>query len=441
MQNKDDYNRLISISRANELKNKTSGYLEAKKSIPLGLKIQDEYDKVKKKILKYFNATEEDWNNWHWQLKNIINDVSILSKILNLSEVDKDIMMMLSNKYRWAVSPHYASLMNPNDPFDPIRMMGLPSASELVNENGDMDPMGEEKTNPAGSITRRYPDRLIINVTNRCANFCRFCQRRRNIGQTDRNIPKDIIQESIDYIGENPEIRDVLITGGDSLLLEDDELEWIISSIRSIPHVEIIRLGTRSIVTLPQRITPALCNMLKKYHPIFVNTHFNHPKEITIDSKRAAEMLADSGISVGNQMVLLNGINNNKYIVQYLNHELLKIRIRPYYIFHPKQVKGTGHFLCSVDDGLEIMEHLRGHTSGMAIPTYIINAPGGAGKTPILPTYLISRDSNNIMIRTWEGKVFKYKNQPTQDLKTLVNKAKEKVLKEKLYKDLSGEVI
>ena len=418
------------MQRAEELKSKAQGYLEAKKSIPRGLELQEQFDASKQRLLDCFNATEDDWKDWHWQLEHSITDVAVLNRILNLSNEDQRVLSKLSGRYRWAVSPYYASLMNPGDPFDPIRLMGLPSVAELAYDTGELDPMGEEFTNPAGSITRRYPDRLIINVTNRCANFCRFCQRRRNIGTTDTDKPRKLILDSIEYIRDNPEIRDVLITGGDALLLEDSELEWIISQVRAIPHVEIIRIGTRSLVTLPQRITPQLCAMLKKYHPLYINTHFNHPQEVTGDAKRAAGMLADSGISIGNQMVLLNGINNNKYLVQCLNHELLKIRVRPYYIFHPKQVKGTSHFLCSIDDGLEIMEHLRGHTSGMAIPTYILNAPGGAGKTPILPTYIVSRGKNHIIIRTWEGKVFQYKNMPTGDIKAAINQAREKILKE-----------
>ena len=420
-------NRQISLQRAAELSGKTGEYLEAKKCIPRGMEMQQAFDASRKKLLALFNAREDDWNNWRWHMENTINDVDTLEKILNLTEEDKSELSILSGKYRWAVSPYYASLMDPDDVFDPIRLMGLPTIAELADDSGELDPMGEEFTSPAGSITRRYPDRLIINVTNKCANYCRFCQRRRNIGQVDRHRPKWLLQESLDYIRENPEIRDVLITGGDSLMLEDEMLEWLISSVRAIPHVEIIRLGSRTLVTLPQRITPDLCSMLKKYHPIYLNTHFNHPKEITKDAKKAAEMLSDSGISIGNQMVLLNGINNNKFIVQCLNHELLKIRVRPYYIFHPKQVKGTGHFLCSVDEGMEILEHLRGRTSGMAIPTYIIIAPGGAGKTPVLPTYLVSRGPETVTLRTWEGKMFRYRNTPSRDIRALVREARESI--------------
>lgn len=423
--------RQISLQRASELSKKTHGFLKARTSFPIGMEMQTAFDKAKKRILQVLNGTEENWDDWHWQLDNTIKDTETLSKILNLSDEDKYVLNRLSKKYRWAVSPYYASLMDPDDHYGPIRLIGLPSIAEEVYDQGEDDPMGEEYTNPADAITRRYPDRLIINVTNQCANYCRHCQRRRNIGQVDKHRSKHILEDSIAYIRDNKEIRDVLITGGDALMLEDDMLDWLIGSIRAIDHVEIIRLGTRTLVTLPQRITPKLCSILEKYHPLYINTHANHPKEITLDTKKAADLLSASGIPLGNQMVLLNGINNDKYLVQCLNHELLKVRIRPYYIFHPKLVKGTGHFLCSVDDGIEIVEHLRGHTSGMAIPTYIVNAPNGAGKTPILPSYLISRGHNTMTIRTWEGKVFEYKNPPTRDIHKSIEEARDKLLKKK----------
>ncbi len=418
--------RKISLLRAEELKKNISDYVEIKENIPKGMELQYEYDKLKYKILKLFKADENDWNDWKWQLEHRIDRVNTLGRIINLTKKSRDVLNRLTEKYRWSISPYYLSLVDTKDRLDPIRLMGIPSVAEMFFESGKADPMGEESTNPAGAVTRRYPDRLIINVTNQCANYCRHCQRRRNIGQNDFHRSKKAIEESIEYVRSNREIRDVLLTGGDAFMLEDDSLEWIISSLREISHIEIIRLGTRALVTLPQRVTQDLCDMLKKYHPIYVNTHFNHPKEVTKDSKKAAEMLANSGISIGNQMVLLNGVNNNKYVVQCLNHELLKIRVRPYYIFHPKRVKGTGHFMCSVDEGLEIMEHLRGRTSGMAIPTYIINAPEGKGKTPLLPEYLISRGKDHILIRTWEGTVMECKNTKSRDMKAIFKEVDEK---------------
>ncbi|WP_130806593.1 glutamate 2,3-aminomutase [Senegalia massiliensis] len=409
--------RKASLERAEVLRKSIDDYLKIRDSIPKGLELEEEYNENKKHILEVLNANEEDWNDYKWQLKNRVSDIETLNKLIELSDVEKSSIEKVGKKYRWAISPYYISLMHKNDKYDPIRMLSIPSIIEIVDEVGDNDPMGEEYTNPAGSITRRYPDRLIINVTNECAMYCRHCQRRRNIGQVDNHTNTESINESINYIKNNPEIRDVLITGGDPLTLSDDRLEWILKSLKEIPHVEYIRIGSRTLVTMPQRITDNLVDMLKKYHPIYINSHFNHPKEITRESKEACEKLANAGIPLGNQAVLLNGINNDKYIMRSLNHELLKIRVKPYYIFHAKHVKGTTHFNTSVDDGIEIMEYLRGYTSGMAIPTYIINAPKGQGKTPILPEYLISRGKDYIMIRTWEGKVLKYENHPTLDIK------------------------
>lgn len=410
----------ISLERASELKSRIEDYIEIRKQIPNGLELEEEIDKRKKHILSVLGGTEENWNDYKWQLSNRITDVDTLSKILKLTQKEINQIKEVEGQFRWAISPYYLSLINPEDIVDPIKLMSIPSFIELEDEQSDLDPMGEEFTNPAGSITRRYPDRLIINVTNECAMYCRHCQRRRNIGQKDCQQSKEVLQQSIDYVRDNTEIRDVLITGGDPLTLNDNMLEWIISELRKIPHVDYIRLGTRTLVTMPQRITDEFCDMIKKYHPIYINTHFNHPMEITKETKKACEKLANIGVPLGNQAVLLNGVNNNKFIMRYLNHELLKIRVRPYYIFHSKHVKGTRHFNTSVDDGMEIMEYLRGYTSGMAIPTYIINAPKGKGKTPLLPQYLISKGTDYIKIRTWEGEVIKVEDTPAIDIKSLI---------------------
>ncbi len=415
-----DKQREISLKRAEQLKERIEDYVDVRKHISKGMEKKVILEQRKKEILTILGGTEEDWKDYKWQLKNRITNAKTLSKIIHLTEKEVNQINEVGKQFRWSISPYYLSLIDPDDKYDPIRLMSVPTHLETIDVQGDFDPMGEEYTNPAGSITRRYPDRLIINVTNECAMYCRHCQRRRNIGQVDEAKPRSIIQESIDYIRENEEIRDVLITGGDPLTLQDNTLEWIVKEIRSIPHVEYIRIGTRTLVTMPQRITDDLCNMLKKYHPIYINTHFNHPMEITQESKKACEKLANIGIPLGNQAVLLNGINNDKFVMRCLNQELLKCRVRPYYIFHAKHVVGTRHFNTSVDDGIEIMEYLRGYTSGLAVPTYIINAPKGKGKTPILPQYLISRGKDHIMIRTWEGEVVKYENHPSKNIKDIL---------------------
>ncbi|MEY8353117.1 glutamate 2,3-aminomutase [Lachnospiraceae bacterium 54-53] len=409
--------RQVSLERAEELKGRIEDFLEARKRIPRGMDMGETFEKRKNKILDVLGATEENWNDYKWQLSRRITDAETLSKIINLSEKEKERIKEVEKKFRWAVSPYYLSLADPDDRYDPVRLLSIPSEKELDDTYMDLDPMGEEFTNPAGCITRRYPDRLIINVTNECAMYCRHCQRRRNIGEEDAHKSRELLRESIDYIKENEEIRDVLITGGDALCLSDEDLEWLIRQLKEIPHVDYIRLGTRILVTMPQRITDELCAMLKKYHPIYINTHFNHPVEITEASKAACEKLADSGIVLGNQAVLLNGINNDKYIMRVLNHELLKCRVRPYYIFHAKHVKGTAHFNTSIEDGMEIMEYLRGYTSGMAIPTFIVNAPKGLGKTPIFPNYIVSSGPGYVKLRTWEGKIVKYEDHETKNIR------------------------
>lgn len=401
--------REVSLKRAAELKSRIQDYLDIKDKIPTGYDVEEQYNQQKAKLLKILGGTEEDWNNWKWQIKHRISDVETLSAVLNLTDQEIEEIKKSGEKNRWAISPYYAALMSKDDPTCPIRLQSLPQLAEILDDSGHEDPMGEQYTSPAPGITRRYPDRLIINVTNQCAMYCRHCQRRRNIGEVDKNLPKDQLLEAIEYIRANSEIRDVLVTGGDALMLADSTLDWLLGELRNIPHVEIIRIGTRALVTIPQRITEELCEILEKYAPIYLNTQFNHPKEITREVKKATDMLAKAGVVMGNQAVLLNKINNDPHIMKKLNHELLKVRIRPYYIFHAKSVKGTAHFMTKVEEGLEIMEKLRGYTSGLAIPTYIVNAPKGYGKTPMLPNYLLEVDEDHIKLRTWENRELIYK--------------------------------
>ncbi len=400
----------ISLQRAQELKSKIADYLAVKDSILTGFDLANMISENKAKILDFLQGTEENWRDWKWQMTHRITDIKTLQSIINLSSEEKEIIERIGQKYRWSISPYYASLMNPQNPQDPIRLQAVPYVLEEVDEIGKDDPMGEEITSPAENITRRYPDRLIINVTNQCPMYCRHCQRRRNIGEVDVNKTKKSLQPALDYIKSCPEIRDVLITGGDSLMLSNSSLDWLLSELDNIKHVEIKRLGTRCLVTLPHRITPDLCEMLSHHHPLFINTQFNHPQEITAEAAQAADMLLRAGIPLGNQTVLLRGINNDAHVMKKLCHELLKIRVKPYYIFHAKAVTGTTHFITKIEEGIEIMEKLRGYTSGLAIPTYILNAPLGQGKTPILPEYQVSMGKETITIRTWEGKVITCSN-------------------------------
>jgi len=412
--------RQIALDRAEELKSRISDYLEARSFIPKGLEKSADIRARKKNIMAILGATEEEWNDWHWQLRNRIRDLETLKKFLPLGDKEAEAIENVSQVFRWAISPYYLSLIEPGKEVDPIKLMAVPSLLELGDTAHGLDPMAEEFTNPAGAITRRYPDRLIINVTNECAMYCRHCQRRRNIGEKDAARPRWEIEESLAYIRENSEIRDVLITGGDPFTMSNQNLEWMLHELRKIPHVEIIRIGSRTPVTMPQRITDKLVSMLKKYHPLYINTHFNHPMEVTGESRLACGKLADAGIPLGNQAVLLNGINNDPFVMRTLNQELLKIRVKPYYIFYAKTVKGTTHFNTSLDDGIEVMEYLRGYTSGMAIPAYIVNAPNGKGKTPVLPEYIISRGKDYFVMRTWEGEIIKHENHQSIDVKAIL---------------------
>lgn len=400
--------RQFAIKRAAELREKIRDYLDVKGKIPTGFDRIDEYERERRRILDSLQAGENDWNDWRWQLRHRVSDVETLSRYVELSKEEREEIAEVSKQFRWALSPYYLALVMADEPHGALWKQSIPSIQEVTDKNGSEDPMAEQWTSPAPGVTRRYPDRMIINVTNRCAMFCRHCQRRRNIGNKDRHQTRATLEAALQYVRDNEEIRDVLVTGGDALLLSNRTLDWLLRELHSIPHVEIKRLGTRTPVTLPQRITPELCRILEKYPPIYINTQFNHPLEVTPEAKRACDMLVKAGVVLGNQAVLLRGVNNDPHVMKKLNQELLKIRVRPYYIFHAKNVKGTSHFITSVKEGLEIMEHLRGYTSGLAVPTYIINAPYGNGKTPIAPNYLLGRKGNQILLRTWENKIIPY---------------------------------
>ena len=397
--------RKISLERAEELKR----HYEELSGIPKGTDASSIllYEEQKEKLLSLLKGDEEDWNDWQWQVKHRIDNVDDLAKILTLSEEEKEEIRKCGQENRFAITPYYLALIHPENPADPIRRLCVPDVQEM-NAEGVADPMAEEFTNPAGVITRRYPDRLIINVTNACAMFCRHCQRRRRIGGSDLDATKEQLEESFEYIRNNPEVREVLVTGGDALMLEDEQLEYIFSSLRSIPTVEVIRIGSRVLVTLPMRINDRFLEMIEKYHPVYLNTHFNHPREVTPEAIEACVKLSKVGVPMGNQMVLLRGVNDDKHIVHLLNREILKARVRPYYMFHAKNVAGTTHLGVSIDEGLSIMEYLRGRASGMLIPTYTVNAPGGLGKIPLLPEYVVEKTSEKIVLRTWEGKFIEY---------------------------------
>jgi lysine 2,3-aminomutase len=355
------------------------------------------------------DVAPEQWYDWHWQIKNNINTIEKLEKVISLTEEERGNLNKCLKKFTMEITPYYAALMGRGDPNCPVRMQSVPRLAELFDHASESsDPLHEDVDSPVPGLTHRYPDRVLLLVTNICSMNCRHCTRRRLVGDMDAHMPDGNIQKAIDYIKKTPAIRDVLISGGDPLVLSDDKLESIIKRIHEIDHVEIIRLGTRMPVVMPQRVTDGLVNMLKKYHPIFLNTHFNHPKEITLEAKEACEKLAGAGIPVGNQSVLLSGVNDDPVVMKKLVHKLLAIRVKPYYIYQCDLSLGISHFRTSVAKGIEIIENLRGHTTGLAVPTFVVDAPGGGGKIPVMPNYLISMGDDRAILRNFEGVITRY---------------------------------
>lgn len=405
-------NREIARERSRQHKEMISEYLEARDKIPTGYNRWDRIQGQKKLILKILKGTIDDWDDYKWHLQNAIKDSRILSQIARLADQEISDIEKTATQYRWQISPHYASLMDPENRACPIFMQSVPTIAEFLDEEEMQDPYALVYNSPAPLITRLYPDRLIINVTNICAMFCRHCLRKKDIALKDMIYPREDIRAALAYIAESPEIRDVLITGGDALMLSDDSIDWILTELDKIPTVEIKRLGSRMLSTLPQRITPELCEILRRHKPLYINTQFNHPLEINPNSEKAVDRLIDAGVLIGNQSVLLKGINNDKNVMKKLVHELLKIRVRPYYIFNCKKLQGIRHFRASVGEGLNIMENLRGYTSGLGVPTFIITAPEGKGKTPLAPTYLLNHNRNGkLLFRTWAGQVCEYEDE------------------------------
>jgi lysine 2,3-aminomutase len=372
--------------------------------------MKKEYKKVDWKSVPLFkDVTEAQWNDYKWQLKNVVKDIDTLQKIVDLDDVEIAHLRESLTKFRMAITPYYASLMDKHDRNCPVRLQAVPRLAELNDDPSDLDdPLHEDVDSPSHGLTHRYPDRVLLLVTNICSMNCRHCTRRRIVGFDDQHMSREDVDKSIEYIAAHPYVRDVLISGGDPLVLNDDQLEYIIKKLRAIEHVEIIRIGTRTPVVMPQRITENLCNMLKKYHPIYVNTHYNHPKEITDEARVACARLADAGIQLGNQSVLLRTINDCPCTMKRLVHELLMIRVKPYYIYQCDLSKGISHFRTTISRGLEIIENLRGHTTGFAVPTFVVDAPGGGGKIPVMPQYLVSYSDKRAVLRNYEGVLTTY---------------------------------
>jgi lysine 2,3-aminomutase len=349
------------------------------------------------------------WNDWHWQQRERVTRLEQLERVVNVTPDERRAVVETGAEFQMGITPYYAALMDPDDPACPIRLQSVPTMDETVVSAVDLeDPLAEERDMPTPGITHRYPDRVLFYVTHNCPVYCRHCTRKRKVADPTSAAAKKQIEASIAYIEQHTEVRDIVISGGDPLSLSDERLDYILGRLRAIPHVEMFRLGTRNLVTLPQRVTDDFVRMLREHHPVYVNTHFNHPKECTAEAFEAARRIADAGCPIGNQMVLLKGVNDDPAIVKELNHRLLLMRVRPYYIYQCDLAKGIGHFRTPVETGIRIIEALRGHTSGLAVPQFVIDAPNGGGKIPVNPQYVVRREGKRWILRNYAGKTYEY---------------------------------
>ena len=356
------------------------------------------------------DVPEANWNGWHWQLKNRITTVEQLQQLLPALTSEEFAGTMLANtRLALAITPYFFNLIDAADEKCPIRRQVIPRIEETKTAPWEMtDPCGEESHSPVPGLVHRYPDRVLFLVTDRCAAYCRYCTRSRLVSNASGYDFHPHFEQQIDYIRRTPAVRDVMLSGGDPLLFSDEKLEYLLSRLRAIPHVEFLRIGTRIPIFLPQRITPQLCAMLRQYHPLFISIHSNHPRELTAEVRDALGRLADAGVPLGNQSVLLRDVNDDLTVLRAHVQKLLMCRVKPYYIYQCDLIAGSAHLRSSVRKGLEIMAGLRGHTTGYAVPTYVIDAPGGGGKVPVSPEYVLSHNADRVVIRNYEGKVFEY---------------------------------
>jgi len=356
----------------------------------------------------YRDVPDEKWNDWRWQMSNRLNSVEEFEKVLPLTDSERK-ALATPGLFRVDITPYYVSLIDPDDPNDPIRMQVVPTAGEILPFTGMMeDSLAEDRHSPVPGLVHRYPDRVLMLVTTQCASYCRYCTRARIVGDPSATFSRAEFEAQIDYLKRTPQVRDVLLSGGDPLTLSPKILEELLSRLREIPHIEIIRIGSRVPVFMPMRVTDELCDMLEKYHPLWMNIHVNHPNEISAELAEATHKLSKAGIPLGNQSVLLAGINDCVHIQRKLVQDLVRIRVRPYYLYQCDLVEGAGHFRTPVAKGIEIIEGLRGHTSGYAVPTYVVDAPGGGGKIPVMPNYQISASDHKIILRNYEGYITTY---------------------------------
>ena len=354
-------------------------------------------------------ATDKEWNDWQWQIRNRIRHLDQLERMLRLSDDERAAVEMIQSKLPVGITPYFMSLLAKDDPNDPLRRTVVPTVSEFTKSPGeDDDPLGEEDQSPVRGLVHRYPDRVLLLVLDFCSTYCRYCTRSRVVGHGAIYPSRSRLEQAIDYIRSTPSVRDVLISGGDPLTLNDERLNWLLSRLREISHVEIIRIGTKIPAVLPQRITPNLVRMLRRYHPLWMSLHFTHPAECTPETYRACERLANAGIPLGSQTVLLKGINDSVETMKALCHHLMRMRVRPYYLYQCDPISGSSHFRTPVTKGLEIIRGLRGFTTGYAVPTYVIDAPGGGGKIPLMPNYVQGREGDDLLLRNYCDRAYRY---------------------------------
>jgi len=357
----------------------------------------------------YRNVSDKLWNDWHWQISHRIRTLEEIERILVLSSDERAALEQAGAKLPVGITPYYMALISPDNPDQPLRRTVIPRTAEFVRSPGEADdPLSEDQDSPVPGIVHRYPDRVLFLVHDFCSTYCRYCTRSRVVGHGELKSSFDRLELGLDYIRRTPTVRDVLLSGGDPLTLSDEKLDWLLAELRKIPHVEFLRIGTKVPVVLPQRITPQLCRVLRRYHPLWMSIHFTHPDECSPEVYGACGRLADAGIPLGSQTVLLKGINDNVETMKRLVHELLKMRVKPYYLYQCDPISGSSHFRTPVSKGLEIIEGLRGHTSGYAVPTFVIDAPGGGGKIPLQPNYVVGRDGDDLLLRNYEGGIFRY---------------------------------
>jgi lysine 2,3-aminomutase len=394
---------MVKLTPATPVDSNPSGWEAALPDVPVNQQL-----KTTPRPALWAEVPDEQWNDWRWQIAHRLNSVDELSQTIRLTDEEIE-GLTAEDKFRVDITPYFASLIDPDDPLCPIRRQVIPLGRELQAFEGMMeDSLAEDAHSPVPGLVHRYPDRVLMLLTTQCASYCRYCTRSRIVGDSHRNFGKSEFEQQLDYLRQTPQVRDVLLSGGDPLILAPRILEYILASLRSIEHLEIIRIGTRVPVFMPQRITDELCDMLRQYHPLWMNLHINHPREITPELSRALAKLADTGIPLGNQSVLLAGINDSVHIQRELTHKLVRNRVRPYYLYQCDLVEGAGHFRTTVAKGIEIIEGLRGHTSGYAVPTYVVDAPGGGGKIPVMPQYLISQAPGRVVLRNFEGYITTY---------------------------------